>query len=184
MRVFLAIELPLRVKRQLDAQISTLKKEYAVFNWVAKENFHITLIFFGEIRRGPELDKIKQKVEEASYDVNVFRLYSFGADLFLNSKIVLHINFKREKTLEELVSKIKNNLQIEDQKKFVPHLTIARYRVPSKQQYFHLKKKLQKLSIDIDLSVTKIHLFQSILEEQKPIYKKLASFPLLKQIRS
>ena len=176
MRVFLAIDLPPTAKLQLDDQISSLKKEYAAFNWVAKDNFHITLHFFGEI---DNIVKIKDKIEQAVYDVSSFSLYSLGAGLFLNSKIVLFVNFKREKTLEDLVTKTKKNLHIEDPIKFIPHLTIARAKIPSKQQYLHLKKKLQRLHIDIFFPIKKIYLFQSILERQKPIYKKLVSFSLL-----
>ena len=181
MRLFLAVDLPSKAKKQLDLQLSPLKKDYANFNWVSQENYHITLIFFGEIDK---IDKLKKKIEEAIYDVKVFRLYSLNAGLFLNNKIVLYVNFRREKTLEDLVAKIKSNLQIVDHKKFVPHLSIARTRIPSKQQYLHLKKKLQRLSPHIFFSVSKIYLFQSILEGQKPIYKKIASFPLLRQHRS
>lgn len=180
MRLFLAIDLPPKVKEQLDEQLQILKKDYANFNWVAPENFHITLLFFGEIESEAKVEKLKNKIKEAIWDVSSFMLYSFGADMFLSNKIVLHINFRRERALETLVAKLKNNLQIEDRQKFVPHLTIARFRIPSKQQYFHLKKKLQKLNIDITFPITKIYLFQSILNSHKPIYKRVASFPLLK----
>ncbi|OGK10735.1 2'-5' RNA ligase [Candidatus Roizmanbacteria bacterium RIFCSPHIGHO2_01_FULL_35_10] len=184
MRLFLAIELPPKVKVELEKQIQDIRREYANYNWIPKENFHITLLFFGDIESKEEVERLKNKIEAAIYDVNSFIMYSYGADLFINNKILLYIYFRREKIIEELVTKIKNNLQIEDQVKFVPHLSIARTRVPSKQQYLHLKKKLQKLNIDIDFAVTKIHLFQSILEGQKPIYKKISSFPLLIPLRS
>ena len=113
------------------------------------------------------------------YDVEPFVMYSYGADLFINNKILLYIYFRREKKVEEIVGKIKNNLQIEDKAKYIPHLSIARTRVPSKQQYLHLKKKLAKLPVDISFPVKKIHLFQSILSNQQPVYKKIASFSLL-----
>ena len=145
------------------------------------ENYHITLHFFGEINN---VEKIKKKVEEAIYDVESFRLYSLGADLFIKNKILLYIYFKREKKAEALESKIKNIFQIKDKKKFIPHLTIGRYKVPSKQQYINLKKKLNQLSIQIDFPINKIYLFQSNLSQGKPIYKKIATFPLLKRLRS
>lgn len=179
MRLFLAVDLPDKVKEKLDSQISNLKKEYGDYNWVSKDRFHITLLFFGEIESKQEIDYIKKSIAEAVFDVESFILYSLSADTFINSKIVLHIKFRREKIVEDLVMKIKIKLQAENNERFIPHLTIARAKIPSKQQYFHLKKKLARLPIDIDFPVKKIHLFESILDRQKPIYKRIASFPLL-----
>ena|SRR3990167_10287295 len=180
MRLFLAIDLPTASKKRLDEQLEKLKRDYPHFSWVTQKNFHITLHFFGETN---QIETIKKKVREAIYDVNSFYLYSLGAELFINKKIVLYIYFKREKRVEELTSKIKKIFQVEEVKKFVPHLTIARSRIPSKQQYINLKKKLQQLPIEIDFSIKKIYLFQSILEGQKPSYEKIASFSLLIPLR-
>jgi len=179
MRLFLAVDLPAKTKEELSRQLQDLKREYTHFNWVSQENFHTTLVFLGE-RQDDDIDLIKKKVEEAIFDINPFELYSLGAGLFLTNKLVLYILLRREKALEEIAAKIKYNLQLEDDKKYVPHISIARTRVPSKQQYLHLKKKLHKLEIDIDFPVNKIHLFQSILTGKKPEYKKIASFSLAK----
>lgn len=181
MRLFLALELPQSVRNELELQISSIKKDYASFTWVLPDDYHITLHFFGEVNN---LESVKKKIEEAVYDIESFILYSLYSDLFLKDKILLYVGFRREKILEKLVEKIKNGFHSDESQKFVPHLTIARARTPSKQQYLLLKKKMHRLSIDIFFPVKKIHLFQNILEGQKPIYKKIATFPLLKQNRS
>ncbi|MBI4008842.1 RNA 2',3'-cyclic phosphodiesterase [Candidatus Roizmanbacteria bacterium] len=181
MRLFLAVDPPSATKKKLDEQLEKLKKEYAFFNWVPRENFHITLQFFGE---RSDTDKVKRKIEEAIYDVHELHLYSFGADLFLSHKILLFISFRREKILEEIVYKIRSSFSLQDRTKYAPHLTIARARVPSKQQYLNLKKKLFQLPIQIDFAIRKIHLYQSILNGKKPIYKKIAPFDLIKRNQS
>ncbi|OGK34131.1 2'-5' RNA ligase [Candidatus Roizmanbacteria bacterium RIFCSPLOWO2_02_FULL_37_9] len=180
MRLFLAINLPLSVKNKLDQQLEKLKREYPHFNWVPKENFHITILFLGE---SDQIDSIKKRVEQATYDISSFRLYSQGAGLFLNKKVTLYTDFRREKEAEKLASRIKDIFQIKEESKFIPHVTIGRTRVPSKQQYLNLKKKLSQLKIEIDLGVTKIYLIQSILTGNKPKYKKLATFTLLIPLR-
>lgn len=180
MRLFLAIDLPAASKKLLNQQLGGLKKEYPQFSWVPQENFHITLHFFGETNK---IDVIKKKIEEAIYDLNSFQLYSLGADLFLKQKIVLYIYFRREKKAEELASRINNIFQIKDKKKFIPHLTFGRSRVLSKQQYLNLKKKLHQIEIEINFSINNIYLFQSIIIPKKSIYKKIATFPLPKQLR-
>lgn len=171
MRLFLAIDLPGKVKRQLDEQLKEIKLEYPQFTWVSKENFHITIHFYGEINK---VSKMIERLKNILYDQQSFYLYSTSIDLFMNAKIVIYLNFRREKKLEELEEKIG-----EKSVKFIPHLTLARCRIPSKQQYFVLKKRLQKLNINISFPVKKIILFESILGGKKPTYKKLLQIPLI-----
>ncbi len=181
MRLFLAVDLPQSVKNELDQQLRALKKEYAFFNWVPPENYHITLHFFGERN---DVDKIKQKIEEAVFDINSFNLYAWNASLFMQNNILLYISFRREKKMEEIAERINKSFQGGDEKKFIAHLTIARARIPSKQQYLNLKKKLLQLPIEIEFAVNKIHLFQSIIEGKRPSYKKISGFSLMKQHQS
>jgi RNA 2',3'-cyclic 3'-phosphodiesterase len=176
MRLFLAINLPPKIKKQISNQIARMKIEYPDFNWVGENNFHITLFFLGEIM-GPE--KVIRKIKDALYDQEMFYFYSTEAGLFMNGKIVIYLGFRREKKTEELVEKVKQAFQIKDTKRFVPHLTLARYRIPSKQQYFVLKKRLRSLKIDVEFPVRKLILFQSVLGAGHPLYKKIKSFELL-----
>lgn len=178
MRLFLAINLPPKVKQALDTQLIDIHRAYADSNWVSKDNYHLTVHFFGETEKVKE---IKKRIQDALYDQFSFHLYSQGIDVFINSKIIAYLNFFREKKLEELANKIRSafSLDFRDVKKFVPHLTLGRSRVPSKQQYFAFKKRLEKLDIVIDFPVHEVVLFQSILGGKKPVYKKVASFKLL-----
>lgn len=180
MRIFLAIDIPDTVKKKLDDQLSELKKDQPFLNWIPSKNYHITLQFYGEV---DNVEKIKKRIENSVYDIPSFYMYSKGASLFIHHKIVLYIDFQRQKTLEELVSRIKPDADTpyhySQQYKYVPHLTIARYKIPSKQQYFHLKKKLEQLDIDVEFPVNKVTLYQSILQTQAPLYKKIDEFSLL-----
>lgn len=176
MRLFLAIDLPSKNKKELDEQLKVIKREYNHFNWTPNENYHITLFFFGEVNN---VELIKKKLEQSLFEIKKFNLYSYGASLFLHNKIILYVSFRREKILESLVEKIKTQFNVNEEQKFVPHLTIARYRIPSKQQYLALKKKLNQLNIETEFPVTKIYLFQSILTGKKSVYKKIAVYSLI-----
>jgi len=178
MRLFLAVDLPVKVKKQLNEQLAYFKKEYPQFNWVSTENFHITIHFFGETNK---VEQIKKRVKEIIWDQTGFYLYSFNADVFVNHKLVVYLNFRREKRIEELSKRIKSNFDINsvNGRKFVPHLTLARGKRSSKQQYFVLKKRLEKINIDISFPVKRVVLFESILTGKKPLYKKVDSFNLL-----
>ncbi len=177
MRLFLAIELPKKVKRELYNQLELLIKKYPQFNWVSEENFHVTIHFFGERN---DVKEIKNKIKDILWDQEGFYLYSFGLDIFVNHKLVIYLNFQRQKKIEELARVVKENFDKNsiNTRRFIPHLTLGRGLRSSKQQYFALQKKLAKINIDISFHVKKIVLYQSILTSIKPVYKKLASFSL------
>lgn len=170
MRLFLAIDLPKKEKASLEEQITPFKKEYPQFDWVSEKNYHITIHFFGEI---DNVEKLQRHLEECLFDKESFYLYSFGADLFINHQIVPYVSFRREKKLEIIAKCVKR------EGRYVPHLTLARSRIPSKQQYFVLKKRMSKLEIDISFQVKQLVLFQSILGGKYPVYKIVKKLPLL-----
>lgn len=176
MRLFLAIDLPKSAKKSLAKQLEKIQKEHASFRWVSAENYHLTLQFFGE---DFDSQKIIKAVEESIFDLFETNLYSTDVDLFINSKIVIYLNFRREKMLETLIERIRDNLRIKTTKKFIPHLSLARLRIPSKQQYFALKKRLANLDLDLEFPVKNIYLFDSVIKNGKPLYKKIYEFSLL-----
>lgn len=173
MRLFLAINPPPQIKKDLAEQLAPFKREYPYFQWVPEENYHITISFFGDISLD---ERLMKAFEEATYDIPEFLMYSGKADLLMQpQKIILHLNFRRDANLEKLVKRITD-------KKFLPHLTFARYRLPSKQQYLLIKKKIQSIKLNVEFKVTKLYLFDSQMNNRKPLYKKMASFPLEKGV--
>lgn len=177
MRLFLAIEIPKDIKKQIAEELTQIKNEHRDFQWVPEENYHITIHFFGETDR---LEQIKKRLSEILFDAQPFFLYSSNIDLFLKSRITIYLNFFREKRLENIEKNIREVYEggNANEIKFIPHLTLASCRIPSKQQYFVLKKRLEKIKTEIELKVKSLTLFESILNEGKPYYKKLANFPL------
>lgn len=178
MRLFLAVEVPEKVKSQLDGQLIEIRKQYPEFNWVTPENFHITVYFFGEIKN---TDSVKQRIKDLIYDQTEFHLYSTDVDVIANEKLLMYINFRREKKLESLAGKMTRSFDFMNAgRKYVPHLTIGRGRKSSKQQYFVLKKRAEKIPVDISFRVGKVVLYESIITHKRPVYRKIAVFPLLK----
>jgi len=122
---------------------------------------------------------IEEKIKRAVYDQSSFYLYSLGADLLNNDSILIYLIFKREKKLEALVSALRKELVVSYSKPFLPHITFARYKIPSKQQYFLMKKKAERLNVNISFQVKEIVLFESVMTEKKPVYRIVKKFPLL-----
>ncbi|KKP61077.1 MAG: 2'-5' RNA ligase [Candidatus Roizmanbacteria bacterium GW2011_GWA2_34_18] len=177
MRLFLAIELSDKIKKEIDDQLLEIKKTYPQFQWVSSDNYHITIHFFGEIS---DHKKIINKLEQVLYDKESFYFYSTSVDLFIHHKITINLDFRREKKIEKINDSIKEIFKIsENSVRFIPHLTLARYKIPSKQQYFVLKKRLAKVIVDISFKINKLVLFESILSGSRSVYKKIHTFKLL-----
>lgn len=180
MRLFLAIDLPKEAKRAISTQLVFFKKEYPYFRWVDETRYHITLHFFGY---RTDAENLVKQIKDAVFDVEAFRMYSDGTDLFIKNTIILYLTFQRNRMLEKLVSQVRSAVQDPLITKFVPHLTIARYRIPSKQQYFLIRKKVGKLEIDVDYEVSQITLFNSVIESEKPLYETIETISLQKKNR-
>lgn len=179
MRVFLAIDIPLSIKKKTFRLTESIRNEYQNYHWVSKENYHITLFFFGEIEEN-KIERIKKQIEREIWDVKAFYLYSRSVGVFSNKKHVIYIDFYREKKIENLAKKIRKifNKKTKNEHHYIPHLTLARGKKSSKQQYFTLIKKLKRLSIKINFFVNKVILYQSTITSEKPVYKPLYEFNL------
>ncbi len=166
----------------MDSQLSDLKKKYPNTDWVNPENFHITVHFIGDIADDPSrYSKLKNKIEAALFDEESFYLYSSNADIFMRHKIIIYVSFLRQKKLEKIAQKIRDALSATTPPDFryVPTLTFGKTRISSKQQYFHLKKTINRYPVDMEFAVRELVMLESIGGGKHPIYKSLAVFPLL-----
>lgn len=177
MRLFLGIEISEKIKLSLFDQLKTLRDVHEDFAWVDPLNYHITLQFIGEVNNSKE---IIEKLKSALYDQKRFSLYAFKIDMNMKTKITFSLIFYRQKLVEEAADKIRqtmNSTKIDD--RFEPKLTVAKYRIPSRQQYFVIQKAVSRMEVDLELHVKKLTLFENVLNKGKPTYKKLRDFPLL-----
>lgn len=181
MRLFLAIDIPGEAKASLNRQLAPLQKEYPVFNWVQEGNYHLTVHFFGETQ---DYTRIINETRSILFEQEPFYLYATHLDVFLNHQITIYANFRRERALEDLISRSRESFSADfaEVKQFIPHITVARTRVPSKQQYFHLLKKIERTNIDLEFKVQELTLFESILTAKKPVYRKVANFPFAQSV--
>ena len=180
MKLFYAVDIPDKAIKRMIKETSKLREEYPQFAWVPKDNFHITLHYLGELH-SDKIDKIREKTERAIFDIEPTNLYAFGLDIFISTKIVIYISFHKNKVVETLSSRLSAIHTPQEKRTFIPHLTIARWKVPSKQQYLHLKKKLHRTEITLEFPINKVHLYESIARPKFPLYKKVHTFELQRQ---
>lgn len=177
MKLFYAVDIPEPAIKRMIKETSKLREDYQHFNWVPKDNLHITLHYLGEFKSN-KLDELKEKTERAIFDIEPTQLYAFGLDILISTKITIYVSFHKNKTLETLSSRLSEIYLPQEKRTFIPHLTIARWKVPSKQQYLHLKKKLHRTDVSLEFPIDKINLYESIARPKFPLYKKVHTFEL------
>jgi len=183
MKVFLAIDLNNKFQQLLFEQIEPLRKDYPDFTWVPPKNYHITVQYIGEIMDAQKIKDLKPIIEELTYDIETFSLYSHKASILIDKRITLYVQFYKNNGLNKLVKRVQRSLGIRTSYRYLPHVTVAKYKIPSKQQYLLLKKKLGKLKVDIEIPVKNIFLYESVLLYPYPSYKELMRFPLADPIK-
>ena len=176
MKLFLAIDLPLTTKKALSEQLQDMQEEYKVFNWVRPENLHMMIHPFGEVA---DPKNIIAKIKELLFDQSSFYLYATRLDYFMDQQITIFTDFRKEQKLISLIEVLADTFPFKENE-FITHVTVARCRIPSKQQYFVLKKKIERSNIDLSFQVKELVLFESISSKKNSTYRKITSFPLLK----
>lgn len=169
MKMMLKIELTDETRNQIIDQLSDFRKLYPQFQWEKTENYNILVHSFGEFANKKSTI---EKIESALFDKNLFYLYSFEVALTIGNNIVLFMNFRREKEIERISESIKEiTTTMESSEKYEPKLLLAKYKIPSKQQYFVIKKRLSNLEVDISFKVNKLSLFEG--EKRLRVFKLL-----------
>lgn len=181
MRLFVGLDLPYEMRRNLELLLHLLKPK-ARIQWSPVANLHITTKFIGEF---PEerLDELKSALK-ALAPPGTLQIAIRGLGLFPkpDSPRVLIAGIEALSSLSTLARDTETacaRLGINCEKReFRPHLTLARIR--SGEATFELKKAILELpSVDFGaFSADRFHLYESQLSPGGSIYTKLASFPL------
>jgi 2'-5' RNA ligase len=134
MRLFIAIELPDEIKREITEVQQQFRASGANAAWTRPEGVHLTLKFLGEVPE-QKVPEIRTALTEAVAGTGSFRLEIKGAGAFPNAKaprvVWIGVAGEREKlaTLQTAVEQALQGLGFEpEDRKFSPHLTVARVR--------------------------------------------------------
>ena len=131
MRLFVAIEIPDEVRRNLTQLVREFRTASPETKWVRPENLHVTLKFLG----ASDMEKSEQVKSALSsiHSTQSVKLEFRGIGFFPNSKRprVLWIGIASSSNLSTLAAEMDSSLHklgfpLED-RKFTPHLTLARF---------------------------------------------------------
>lgn len=181
MRLFLGVDIKDDTKKNIRSSILELKNDYPEFYWIPEINYHITVFFFGE-RSEDKTQDIIEGIEQILFDVNQSYISIFRLGMFVQKEINIHITFNRNRVLELIHNRIISVIGSQIPQKhniYIPHITLAKYKLPSKQQYLHLKKKVDLIDINIEFCLDSVHLYQSIIKKPFPEYRIIHTFHLM-----
>ena len=187
-RSFIAIELPEEVKkafRELQAQLKAGSP--APVKWVEPNNIHLTLKFLGNVA-AHRIEEIAAAMTEAVRGTSPFPLKVTELGVFPNPRRVrviwVGLGGEADK-LASLQQRIESNLEKlgfpPENRRFTPHLTLARIRDRATPQE---REKLGRLIAETELdtaqnfSVDSVKLMKSQLTPEGPIYTCLSSAAL------
>lgn len=160
MRLFIAIDLPVQMKRTLLGLQNALKAS-AKGRMVPLENFHITLHFIGE---SDALSDAVSAMRAAIRGIKPFNLHLGGYDTFQRADSVTSIvrigGDLRELGLlyESLQSAMYDHGFSREYKRFSPHITLGRNVTYNSDE---AEEKLYATKLNASMQVREITLFES-----------------------
>jgi 2'-5' RNA ligase len=189
LRAFIAVELPLEIRKTVGAATSKLRNELgALIRWVPLENMHLTLKFLGDVSPS-NVEMLSQMLRAETDLFNCFdlRLNGIGSFPSLKRPRVIYVGIQAPAVLESLQRGIESaarRLGYESEERgFSPHLTIGRVKqniTGTEQQV--IRRALEGTKIDAlgTTRVDSVQLFKSDLRPTGSVYTRLYSASLRK----
>ncbi|MFH1588329.1 MAG: RNA 2',3'-cyclic phosphodiesterase [Candidatus Diapherotrites archaeon] len=165
MRAFIALNISDKGKTEIENILSLIDENK--FRKVKKENLHITMRFLDEINEenADEIKKKIQKIKFKEFEIELNGIKSFGTRV-----LWIDVIKGKEKIIE--LNKKLDSAGIKD-KKFHPHLTIARNKNASLNEINSLIEKLNKQRLLVKEKIFSIDLMKSELKAGRPEYNLL-----------
>lgn len=183
MRAFIGIDFGDEINQEIFAVQNKLKSHAESGRWKPLDNFHLTLKFLGEVSSS-QVEQINQSLtsacnREKPLDLAVSGLWTFdGKDSIRVLWLGLTGDLDQLRILQNDIDGALQPLGFPAEKRgFAPHVTIGQ-DIVFRTDF----KKIQEELGDVQLStmaIKKLYLFESVQEQGKRIYKKVAEYSLL-----
>ena len=173
MRLFIALDLPSEVKKNLNLIIKDFN-DIRGLRFADPENSHLTLLFIGE---SDNQEAIKEKLKQIRFEPFYIKTDKLGYFEHYNKLKVFWLGLSKSGELIALQKQIQDLLPFvkPDFDQFNPHLTIARANPDVDAN--RLKEKISRYNIPASqIKVDSVKLYSSDLRHGKPAYTMLAKF--------
>ncbi len=177
-RSFIALRLPQEAVNELGdvaAKMSYQDKSGAL-RWVDQENYHITLAFLGEQQQS-DLERLAENLDAAvmqpEFASHISHISPFPETKPKLMAALLEKNDGLFELHKQVVSAVNSTGLVMDKRKFIPHITLARYR--------HSRNEFAggiPTAIDCPLYFDEVTLFESVLTSSGAEYEPIFHFPL------
>lgn len=187
LRLFLAIDLDETLKEKIFLVKNTLEESLPQIKWTKPNTWHLTVKFLGETKKD-RLEDIKRICKKIIPRYCPFHITLKDISAFPNLRMprVIFIDTQIPEVLNKIYDELENEFSHmgfkRDDRKFHPHLTLARIKdiKPFLKEHEKTMEKIKELGKDISLNlkVEEIILYQSILSGKGPTYIKIETFRL------
>lgn len=180
MRLFIAVPVPEDLKEKIK-EVQGRLAEISGIKLVEAENLHFTIKFLGETDK---LEEIKNCMEKALKGLHQFDVEIAGISAFPSKSSVRVVWLSVGNGLEEFKSLMKNiaaglsKIGFEQEKDYIPHLTLARVRsIRNQAELIKLLERLEQTQIGA-MRVKEVKLVKSMLGRAGPVYEEAYSVKL------
>ena len=184
MRVFLAVNLPDGVRRELHRSTRHIREAAQSVAWVRAEQLHFTVRFLGEVSE-ELVSRLSEELAPVLATHEAFDIELAGAGAFpaVERPRVIWVGVHDPTRLQSLAAKVEGVVRAlgfpAEAREFVPHLTLGRVKRPlSGTELQALTRAVIGYGARFALRVTGVDLMSSVLRPQGPLYTMLHKFPL------
>lgn len=182
-RLFLAIDFPKGIKKEIGIVLSGFKIKYPEVRWEKEENLHLTLKFLGWTE---DREKIDLGMGKAVFNVRPFWLQITNVGYFLTGSLVVWLGVEMQDELLKLVDNLENEMAKigfpKEKRSFTSHITLGRKRQAQPLSFWRVvASDLQKREIHKfeKFKVEKIVLMESHLSSSGSTYTHLRTTGLI-----
>ena len=176
-RLFIGVRV--KTTRPLRKTLEKLGTIGRIVKPVAEKNLHVTLKFLDEtdLDLVPEISRVMQQVAATKPESDI-PLVGLGAFPHAQRPSVIWAGMQNAEMLIEVATRLDKQLRPlgfgRDKKAFQPHLTLARVRSKPPPELASMLAELRERQFGV-VSVSRVQLFQSVLQLHGPQYTVLAT---------
>jgi len=173
MRIFIAIPVPDQVKIHL----SGIQNNISDAKLTLVKDFHLTLKFLGEISES-EVERIKTALDTIHckpFDIELSSIGFFPSENYIRVVWVGLEPHERVIELQRQIDTILAGLGYKREKRFHPHITLARVKVITDKERF--LGSIRSMSVEkLKINVKSFSLIKSTLTPEGPVYETIKTF--------
>lgn len=128
-RLFIAIDFPLKIKKQIDGVVGELGKKYPQIRWEKEANLHLTLKFLGWTETE---EKVIAGMERTTGRIKPFYIQLTNLGYFLKESLIVWLGVKSQGELLKLAENLDREMAEigfrRERREFSPHITLGRKR--------------------------------------------------------